>query len=454
MSLFGGVTRKKAVAYYRHSAEDKQENSVPIQREQVQRFADRHSIDIIHEEVDEGKSGLTAGRPGFQRLFDEWVLNPEAPVFDFVLVLDVSRWGRFQDQDESAHYQFLCKKHGRPVVYLSRGLPKPDESPMAQMENPFHRIMAGQYSAELSDKVSKGCIRTSQQGYSNGGIACFGLARFLLDIDKKPVRVLRKGEHKCIANERVVFVPADDGTTQTVQDIFQYFVTRRLGLDRIVGMLNASEVRSPNGGTWNKTKIIRILMNEVYTGTLVYNKTWNKLKKGHRKNPRSEWIKTENAIPAIIDKQTFELAQERLYWILPSRCKAGERAIRKARKSVLKELRSYLVRKGLDSAEAIRFARMIPVLYAARTVGPDNIGRWCFLIKEHQRWFDRVLAVAVDTTGAEQVEKFFMLPTSAFAPTGYIVISDPLSSSYRVGPNEIENEVESLFVAVLQCAHV
>jgi DNA invertase Pin-like site-specific DNA recombinase len=38
-------------------------------------------------------------------------------VFDTILVYDVSRWGRFQDADESAHLEFLCRSAGvRPVV--------------------------------------------------------------------------------------------------------------------------------------------------------------------------------------------------------------------------------------------------------------------------------------------------------------------------------------------------
>ena len=82
---------KKAIAYYRHSAEDKQENSVPIQREHAEKFAREFGIEIIHEEADEGKTGLLASRPGFERLFNEWVLNDDAPSFDYVLVYDVSR---------------------------------------------------------------------------------------------------------------------------------------------------------------------------------------------------------------------------------------------------------------------------------------------------------------------------------------------------------------------------
>lgn len=54
----------RAVAYYRHSAEIGQENSVEIQQDNVVAFAEKHGIEIIHEFADRGKSGLNAeGRP-------------------------------------------------------------------------------------------------------------------------------------------------------------------------------------------------------------------------------------------------------------------------------------------------------------------------------------------------------------------------------------------------------
>ena len=55
----------RAVAYYRHSAQDRQENSIPIQQDQIRPWAESRSGEIIHEFTDPGKSGLTAeGRPG------------------------------------------------------------------------------------------------------------------------------------------------------------------------------------------------------------------------------------------------------------------------------------------------------------------------------------------------------------------------------------------------------
>ena len=86
--------RHRAVAYYRHSAQDRQENSVSIQQELVRKWAAENGVDITHEFADRGKSGLTAeGRDGFNELMDRWVKQRDD--FEFVLCLDVSRWGRF-----------------------------------------------------------------------------------------------------------------------------------------------------------------------------------------------------------------------------------------------------------------------------------------------------------------------------------------------------------------------
>ncbi|MBI1972476.1 recombinase family protein [Candidatus Woesearchaeota archaeon] len=108
---------KTAVAYYRHSAEDKQEFSIPVQREEVQKFAKKHNIRIIKEFQDAGKTGLNANRPGFLALFQ----YTKEQRFDYVLLFDVTRWGRFQDTDESAYYEFLFKREKKKVVYIERG---------------------------------------------------------------------------------------------------------------------------------------------------------------------------------------------------------------------------------------------------------------------------------------------------------------------------------------------
>src|SRR4030042_1481092 len=106
--------RLRAVAYYRHSAEIGQENSVEIQQDNVRAFAQKHDLDISQGSADRGRGGLTAeGRPAFNEMMD-WVRTRND--FDLVLVLDVSRWGRFQDTDLSAHYESVCTQHGKQAI--------------------------------------------------------------------------------------------------------------------------------------------------------------------------------------------------------------------------------------------------------------------------------------------------------------------------------------------------
>src|SRR5580704_16402343 len=97
------VAVKRAVAYYWHSAQDRQENSIEIQQEQVGKFAAGHAIEIVREFADRGKTGLCAeGRDAFNEMLRDYVEGGKED-FDYVLVLDVSRWGRFQETDLSAY---------------------------------------------------------------------------------------------------------------------------------------------------------------------------------------------------------------------------------------------------------------------------------------------------------------------------------------------------------------
>jgi len=54
----GAVPRLRAVAYYRHSAQDRQENSIPIQQDQVREWAEKNGVEIIQAFADAGKSGF------------------------------------------------------------------------------------------------------------------------------------------------------------------------------------------------------------------------------------------------------------------------------------------------------------------------------------------------------------------------------------------------------------
>lgn len=298
----------RAVAYYRHSAQDRQENSIPIQRDQVREWATKNGVEIIHEFADAGKSGLNAeGRPAFTEMMEEWVRKRKD--FDYVLCLDVSRWGRFQDIDLSAQFSAECRKHHKQIIYTSIGKPREDD-PLYPVYVQFERFRAAQYSRELSDKVWRGCAKIVEQGYWAGGSPPYGTRRLLLDEKREPLHPLKKGQRKGIQNQRVTLVPGDPDQVSVIRRIFHEFVELNYSEYRIAEGLNDDGILSPSGRRWGAAGILARLRNETYIGTIVYNKTTQKLKTPRRDNPPASWVKSPEAFEGLIDLDAFIRAQE------------------------------------------------------------------------------------------------------------------------------------------------
>ena len=297
----------RAVAYYRHSAQDRQENSISIQQDQVQPWAKTNSIEIIHEFMDPGKSGLTAeGRPGFLDMVENWVKKRND--FQYILCLDVSRWGRFQDIDLSAQYSAECRKYGKEVIYTTLGKPREDD-PLYPVYIQFERYRAAQYSRELSDKVLRGCVKIAQQGYWPGGKPRYGLRRLLLNEARQPVQILQPGERKSIQNQRVTLALGDEEEVAVVRRIFREFTDGGRHEQAIADGLNRDGIPSPGGSIWDGGKVRDILMDERYTGTMVYNRTTQKLKTPSRANPKEKWVRTPESFERMIEPAVFARAQ-------------------------------------------------------------------------------------------------------------------------------------------------
>src|SRR5213078_1035315 len=94
-----------AAAYVRMSTEH-QQYSTSNQMDVIQEYAKRRGMQIVKEYSDEGKRGLNIqGRESLARMIQD-VQNGQIK-FSAILVYDVSRWGRFQDADESAYYEYI-----------------------------------------------------------------------------------------------------------------------------------------------------------------------------------------------------------------------------------------------------------------------------------------------------------------------------------------------------------
>lgn len=124
-------------------------------------------MEIVKTYSDEGKSGLNIqGRDSLARMISD--VQSGTTDFTEFLVYDVSRWGRFQDADESAYYEFLCRRAGIQVHYCAEQFEN-DGSPISTIVKGVKRAMAGEYSRELSSKVFQGACRLIQLGYKQGG---------------------------------------------------------------------------------------------------------------------------------------------------------------------------------------------------------------------------------------------------------------------------------------------
>jgi len=194
---------RKAAQYVRMSTEH-QQYSTENQADIIREYARKHNLEIVRTYTDEGKSGLNiAGRRGLKELIDD-VENGRTE-FDIILVYDVSRWGRFQDADESAYYEYICRRAGKTVEYCAEQFNN-DGSTGSTIIKVVKRTMAGEYSRELSAKVFKGQCRLIELGYRQGGSAGFGIRRMLIDINGNSKGILKASEYKSLQTDRVILV--------------------------------------------------------------------------------------------------------------------------------------------------------------------------------------------------------------------------------------------------------
>jgi len=297
----------RAAQYVRMSTEH-QQYSTHNQADKIQEYADRRGIEIVRTYADEGKSGLSIdGRASLQKLIAD--VESGNTDFNLILVYDVSRWGRFQDADESAYYEYICKRKNIHVAYVAEQFEN-DGSPVSTIVKGVKRAMAGEYSRELSAKVFAGQCRLIELGFRQGGPAGYGLRRVLIDQTGAIKGELKNGEHKSLQTDRVILMPGPHQEVATVLQMFAWFIQDDMPLAEIAKRLNDQGIRTDYQRPWSYSTVRQVLTNEKYIGNNVYNRHSFKLKKKHVNNPPPMWIRKEGAFEGIVPLDTFLKAQE------------------------------------------------------------------------------------------------------------------------------------------------
>lgn len=317
----------RAAQYLRMSTEH-QRYSTDNQMDALHSYALRHDMQIVRTYADEGKSGLYFNnRPALQQLLQH-VVSGEAD-YSIILVYDVSRWGRFQDTDESAHYEFLCRQAGIRVEYCAEQF-RNDGSPISAVVKSIKRAMAAEFSRELSVKVFTGQRRVAELGYRPGGSAGIGLRRMQVDENGNPSGILETGQFKGIITHRTVLVPGPLEEVALVRSIFESCVAGKSAW-KIADELNAQGIQTPAGCIWRSSPIWALLRNEKYIGHNVWAKKSLKLRGKPVANAPETWVRANNAFEPVISRALYYKAQRaiqrRVYPIPGERMLAGLRRL-------------------------------------------------------------------------------------------------------------------------------
>ena len=337
-----------AAQYLRMSTED-QQYSMANQSLRIKEYADQHGFDIVKTYEDPGKSGvIIKHRRGLRELLKE-VVNGTAR-FKAILVFDVSRWGRFQNPDEAAHYEFLCAESGIPLHYCAEQFSN-DGSASSAIVKALKRSMAAEFSRELGEKVVRGKTSLAKMGFWMGGPPGYGYRRRLVSSGGKLKKMLKEGEQKSLKTERIALVLGPRKEIRDVQKIFSMAAHGR-NCTEIVRELNARKILF-KGRSWNDVTVLEILTNPKYTGCNVWSRRTQRLHTTLRKLDPQLWITKPFAFPAIVDQQTFDRAQATIQKMRDSRWPDEK---------ILKRVRRLLQAKGSLSEGVLMRARGMPCM--------------------------------------------------------------------------------------------
>ncbi|MBR7619994.1 DUF2239 family protein [Phenylobacterium sp. 20VBR1] len=333
---------------------DAQQYSLENQKAQIAAYAAEHRIEVVATYADAGKSGVRLeGRESLQQLLAD-VLTGQAD-FKLILVQDISRWGRFQDPDEAAHYEYICRTAGVDIQYCAEAF-RNSATPTGSVLKAMKRLMAAEYSRELSRKCFAGAARLSALGFRQGGAAGYGLRRQLVDENGKTKIWLDAGDQKYLSTDRVVLTLGPAHEVETVRRIYRLFTYEGCGKQQIADLLNAEGIAGEAGRAWRAWTVAQVLSNEKYIGSIVYGREVRWLGGRRVIRPPADHIRADGAFQAIVSRDLFMAARK----------VAAAQSVHASDAELLDQLSALRVRMGVLSHQIINSA---PGVASTRTYG-------------------------------------------------------------------------------------
>ena len=253
---------ENAVVYARYSSHSQTEQSIEGQLNAARNYAEAKGYNIIREYCDRAKTGTNDNREEFQQMLSDCAKKQ----FSVIIVWKVDRFGR--NREEITFNKYRAKKHGVRVEYVAESI---TDGPEGVILESVLEGMAEYYSLQLSQNIRRGKRESAKKLRIANGKPPLGYKRSeegMYEIDPDNANIIR-----------LIFKSYADG----------------MSMSEIVTMLNDRGYRTSRGNAFGKNSLPRILRNTNYIGTFHFVD-----------------IVVEDAIPAIIDKETFDKVQEML----------------------------------------------------------------------------------------------------------------------------------------------
>ena len=287
---------RKACGLVRVSSEEQAKGGygLEFQEEDIRTFCTRNNLDLIKVCRDEGYSGSTAARPGFQ----EMMAYARDKCFDVLVVWKLDRLFR----DTKLTLQTVDELNGLGIEFRSVQETFTHDSNGRFLLTIF-AAGAEKERKDIALRMHSGRIAAAKRGIwiSGGGMPPFGY-RY---------------------NQTTKRLEIDQDEARVVRQLFGWLVNEKLSLYKIQSRINEMKVptkfdrmgrRKTTGSTgwWSKRTIGRIVSNEVYTGTFTFRKytRLGSVRKQTNLRPKEDWIIAHS--PPIISPETYQKAKEQL----------------------------------------------------------------------------------------------------------------------------------------------
>lgn len=297
-----GINHKITALYCRLSRDDDyngDSSSIQTQKQMLELFASQNHFQNTKLYIDDGYSGTTFERPGFQEL----ISDIEKGLIQLIVTKDLSRLGR--DYLKTGYYlENYFPNHKVRFIAINDSV---DSSKEHQEFTPFRNIMNEWYAKDISKKIRSAYHTRALEGKFTGPFAPYG---YMKDPNNK---------HKLIVNPE---------TGPIVKKIFELAKSGLTTFKIAMGLKNESIlkpraqiikdygkyvtgnfVKYPHD--WSNRTIYSMLTNMEYLGHLVSNKNRSKSFKDRTliNVDKADWIIVKNTHEALIDEETFNIIQ-------------------------------------------------------------------------------------------------------------------------------------------------